>query len=480
MFLPKDGHTLIDIDETQAVVSQENADEDTIAAWIEKPSSKSLQLQVIICAERFDQGLEHVPFPLSGSTWDTLSSAFNIPPGFLDLISSQASMPTEYSLSDNSPGFLTALGSKGITITHNMRTKQTRCFVIGFCLHERLRFRTELCKLAKYVSDPILPLLLWLEICTEIRLRRCMYRKLKLEHIQVDTGMHFTVPEARLHDVSRNMDKLVHKLTVVWHDLAWDEYALKTLIEAHGRASGAFSSHFEKPNALGILAQRTMVGMRMINVRDLLSSLQRRTATSVQHSHIQLQTIYNFVNQRDSQVNIAHAAASRQLAELSLHDSSVMRSIALDSNKVALLTRRDSTDMRIIAAVTLGFLPPTFVATLFSTSFFNFQPPESSDRVVSQWIWLYASLAVALTALVMAAWYIFSRRSRRKTTRELTVFTPGNGGALPLPHTTVLEGTNISMPTTRVVDNGRVVGNEKVGSRDLDGERCATCAWSLT
>ena len=65
--------------------------------------------------------------------------------------------------------------------------------------------------------------------------------------------------------------------------------------------------------------------------------------------------IYNFVNQRDSHVNI-------QLAELSLHDSSVMRSIALDSNKVALLTRRDSTDMRIIAAVTLFFLPPTFIA----------------------------------------------------------------------------------------------------------------------
>lgn len=68
--------------------------------------------------------------------------------------------------------------------------------------------------------------------------------------------------------------------------------------------------------------------------------------------------IYNFVNQRDSHVNI-------QLAELSLHDSSVMRSIALDSNKVALMTRRDSTDMRIIAAVTLFFLPPTSIAVRY-------------------------------------------------------------------------------------------------------------------
>jgi hypothetical protein len=62
---------------------------------------------------------------------------------------------------------------------------------------------------------------------------------------------------------------------------------------------------------------------------------------------------------------MAQAEASRQLAESSLQNSSVMRSIAIDSSKVALLTRRDSTDMRIIAAVTLAFLPGTFTAVSF-------------------------------------------------------------------------------------------------------------------
>lgn len=38
------------------------------------------------------------------------------------------------------------------------------------------------------------------------------------------------------------------------------------------------------------------------------------------------------------------------------------RRIADDSKKIAELTRRDSNDMRVIAAVTLMFLPGTFVA----------------------------------------------------------------------------------------------------------------------
>jgi hypothetical protein len=62
------------------------------------------------------------------------------------------------------------------------------------------------------------------------------------------------------------------------------------------------------------------------------------------------------------------AQALRQLAELGLYDSSVMRSIAVDSNKMAVMARRDSNYMRIIAAVTLAFLAGTFTAVCFSIS----------------------------------------------------------------------------------------------------------------
>lgn len=59
--------------------------------------------------------------------------------------------------------------------------------------------------------------------------------------------------------------------------------------------------------------------------------------------------------------------------------------------------------MRIIAAATLVFLPSTFVATLFSASFWNFGP-ANRDLIVSKWIWGYWVLTFSLTAVVIGIW----------------------------------------------------------------------------
>jgi hypothetical protein len=67
--------------------------------------------------------------------------------------------------------------------------------------------------------------------------------------------------------------------------------------------------------------------------------------------------------------------------------------------------------MQVIAAVTLGFRPGTFIATLFSTSFWNFGP-ANKDSVVSKWIWLYAVVTVVLTLAVLVAWRVVSRLKR--------------------------------------------------------------------
>ena len=74
---------------------------------------------------------------------------------------------------------------------------------------------------------------------------------------------------------------------------------------------------------------------------------------------------------------------------------------------MAEITLRDSSDMGIIAAVTLFFLPGTLTATLFSTSFFNFQVNTSSGdpETVTRWVWLYWGVTGALTAVVMVAWW---------------------------------------------------------------------------
>ncbi|KAK5124758.1 hypothetical protein LTR85_001471 [Meristemomyces frigidus] len=112
------------------------------------------------------------------------------------------------------------------------------------------------------------------------------------------------------------------------------------------------------------------------------------------HAEIQanVQTVYSMTASRDNEQNRRAAEASVHLAEV---------------------TRRDSADMRVIAAVTLIFLPATFVATLFSTSFFNFAPREP-QKLVSHWIWLYWTVAITLTALVMAGWLFMSRAMKNR------------------------------------------------------------------
>ncbi|RYN24238.1 hypothetical protein AA0114_g12794 [Alternaria tenuissima] len=52
------------------------------------------------------------------------------------------------------------------------------------------------------------------------------------------------------------------------------------------------------------------------------------------------------------------------------------------------LNHRYGADMRVIAAVTLVFLPGTFVATLFSATFWDFSPGNQGPNV-SSWVWLY-------------------------------------------------------------------------------------------
>jgi hypothetical protein len=103
-----------------------------------------------------------------------------------------------------------------------------------------------------------------------------------------------------------------------------------------------------------------------------------------------------------------------------------MKQLAAQPKALALRTWRDEVDMRAMAIVTLITLPGTFTAvsapcstcpkethtykikTLFSTSFFNFQPASDSAHV-SSWIWLYFVVTVAFTALCLLGWYYSSR-----------------------------------------------------------------------
>jgi hypothetical protein len=154
---------------------------------------------------------------------------------------------------------------------------------------------------------------------------------------------------------------------------------------------------------------------RLMFVRESLLAADQKCVYLERSISAQVQTVYSLIAQKDNRLNHSATRASCQIAS--------------DSRRIAILTRRDSTDMRIIAAVTLVFLPGTFVATIFSTGLFDWDhddhTPAGSDndkdgggRMISKYIWVYFMLTGALTAAVLLAWGLFSWVQNRKMVRK--------------------------------------------------------------
>ncbi|KAI4272203.1 MAG: hypothetical protein L6R35_006490 [Caloplaca aegaea] len=120
---------------------------------------------------------------------------------------------------------------------------------------------------------------------------------------------------------------------------------------------------------------------------SLCASLSRERLEQVRtlrnRIRIQLSVVANLIAQNDGRTNIAIAEASR---------------------RIAFETKRDSDAMKTIAALTMIFLPATFVATLFGMAFFIADPDSASGfRVNSLW-WIYLAVTIPLTMLTVGMW----------------------------------------------------------------------------
>ncbi|KAI1737669.1 hypothetical protein F4680DRAFT_427568 [Xylaria scruposa] len=88
--------------------------------------------------------------------------------------------------------------------------------------------------------------------------------------------------------------------------------------------------------------------------------------------------------------------------------------------EIAAAAKTDSSQMKTIALVTMVFLPATFVASLFSMTFFDWNPPKGEH--MSPEIWIYVIIAVGLTLLVVGLWYMIIRRTtQRKSIANVAV-----------------------------------------------------------
>ena len=93
-----------------------------------------------------------------------------------------------------------------------------------------------------------------------------------------------------------------------------------------------------------------------------------------QKASIQIQGLFNIIAQREQGLSRQIARDSLRQTEASLQLGEATRWIAEDS-------RRDNTSMKAIAAVTMFFLPGTFVASLFSMPIFRWNSDSGNDVV---------------------------------------------------------------------------------------------------
>lgn len=149
---------------------------------------------------------------------------------------------------------------------------------------------------------------------------------------------------------------------------------------------------------------------KILHLKSWYDGIQARSDYLTRRAEALLQTVYSLISQRDSAINLEIAQRSAQVAEQSMDIAQLSREDNLAMREVAIAAARDSATMRVIAAVTLFFLPPTFVATFFSTSFLDFKPTRPGDHV-SDWVWLYFVLTVVLIVTVMGFWKLSTRHA---------------------------------------------------------------------
>ncbi|KKA29170.1 hypothetical protein TD95_003709 [Thielaviopsis punctulata] len=70
-------------------------------------------------------------------------------------------------------------------------------------------------------------------------------------------------------------------------------------------------------------------------------------------------------------------------------------------------TQVDSRAMRNISLLTMVFLPSTFVATIFSTTFFSV---DNNQWMMNDKFWMFWAFAIPVTVLVMLWWYFIQER----------------------------------------------------------------------
>ncbi|KAL8729492.1 MAG: hypothetical protein Q9181_004984 [Wetmoreana brouardii] len=157
----------------------------------------------------------------------------------------------------------------------------------------------------------------------------------------------------------------------------------------------------EVNDCVKILQQRLIGQERTLHNLSLRANIQLTAAsdTGFRLLTCQCKQLFNLITQQETRLSI---------------------SVAQDSRTLAAATKDDSTAMKTLAAVTVVFLPSTFVAALFSMPLFNWDTQTAGHSAVSTQFWVYWAVSIPLTIVTLALWFAWMRlRMRRQHARDL-------------------------------------------------------------
>ncbi|KAF2028023.1 hypothetical protein EK21DRAFT_114227 [Setomelanomma holmii] len=142
---------------------------------------------------------------------------------------------------------------------------------------------------------------------------------------------------------------------------------------------------------------------------DMLKSqidiCMRWTRQYHERTNIRINLLFHFANQRESRTNTEITASTAKVAEQ---------------------TQRDSASMTTIAAVTMIFLPGTFISAILSMAFFDYD--DSGVRVSTKWCILLAA-TISLNIIGFAVWLYWRYVRLKKTQIEATAKVIASGSS---------------------------------------------------
>ncbi|RSL65617.1 hypothetical protein CEP54_004176 [Fusarium duplospermum] len=139
---------------------------------------------------------------------------------------------------------------------------------------------------------------------------------------------------------------------------------------------------------------RSMVA-RLDFYKVKLTGLENYIHTTLERLKVQREALYNIMSQREARLNLEIAGEQRRIAHAS---------------------KRDSTAMKTLSLMGALFLPGTYLASVFSMTFFNFE--TDADPVVSIQLWVYFAITVPVTALIVGCWMYLDRRRREQHKKD--------------------------------------------------------------